>query len=171
MQMRSLVLRLRLSAAWRETVPCYGRACLTGTLVTAGCGGAITPASRPASQSPSPPGPTRDFARIEGELFSALNTARTKPSTVAAWLEDLSRDFTGTRLKRPISLSDNIDYAPMSSGRDVIESLVVDDGVPDRGHRRNIYEPSARFVGIACGPHPKCTAACVIVQAGGVTAR
>jgi uncharacterized protein YkwD len=59
----------------------------------------------------------------------------------------------------------------MMSGRDVIESLIVDDGVPDRGHRRNIYEPSSGFVGIACGPHPKYTATCVIVQAGGVTAK
>jgi uncharacterized protein YkwD len=189
---------------------------------------------------------SRDYARIEREVLSSLNTARTSPATVAGWLEELSHDFTGNRLKRPawpiavqtsegvaavreaiaalraqsavpalslsaplsaaardqamdlgrtgatshtgsdgstvttrvaryatwrLSLSENIDYAPMMSGRDVIESLIVDDGVPDRGHRRNIYEPTSRFVGIACGPHPKYTATCVIVQAGGVTAK
>jgi uncharacterized protein YkwD len=70
-----------------------------------------------------------------------------------------------------VSISENIDYAPMVSGRDVIESLIVDDGVRDRGHRRNIFEPSARVVGIACGPHPRFTASCVIVQAGGITSR
>ncbi|MEO5568546.1 MAG: CAP domain-containing protein [Gemmatimonadaceae bacterium] len=79
---------------------------------------------------------------------------------------------TATRVARygtwQISLSENIDFAPMVHGRDVIESLLIDDGVRDRGHRRNIYEPSARLVGIACGPHPKFTATCVIVQAGGI---
>lgn len=79
---------------------------------------------------------------------------------------------TATRVARygtwQTSLSENIDYAPMVHGRDVIESLLIDDGVRDRGHRRNIYEASARLVGIACGPHPKFTATCVIVQAGGM---
>ena len=70
-----------------------------------------------------------------------------------------------------ISIAENIDYQPMVRGRDVIESLLVDDGVPDRGHRRNIYQSSARLVGIACGPHPKYEAMCVIVQTGGLAAR
>lgn len=70
-----------------------------------------------------------------------------------------------------ISIAENIDYQPMVRGRDVIESLLVDDGVSDRGHRRNIYQSSARFVGIACGPHAKYGAMCVIVQTGGVTAK
>jgi hypothetical protein len=59
----------------------------------------------------------------------------------------------------------------MVRGRDVVESLLVDDGVPDRGHRRNIYQASARLVGIACGPHPRYEAMCVIVQTGGITAK
>lgn len=56
----------------------------------------------------------------------------------------------------------------MIRGRDVIESLLVDDGVPGRGHRHNIYQASAKLVGIACGPHPQYEAMCVIVQTGGV---
>jgi uncharacterized protein YkwD len=67
-----------------------------------------------------------------------------------------------------VTVNENIDYAPMVSGRNVIESLLIDDGVRDRGHRRNIYSPVVRAVGIACGPHPRYTATCVIVQAGGV---
>ena len=70
-----------------------------------------------------------------------------------------------------ISIAENIDYQPMVRGRDVIESLLVDDGVADRGHRRNIYQSSARLVGIACGPHPKYGAMCVIVQTGGISAK
>lgn len=67
-----------------------------------------------------------------------------------------------------ISINENIDYQPMRDGREVIESLLIDDGVRDRAHRRNIYEPSSRRVGIACGPHPRFGAMCVIVEAGGV---
>ena len=82
---------------------------------------------------------------------------------------------TATRVNRyatwQVSLAENIDYQPMVRGRDVIESLIVDDGVPDRGHRRNVFQSSARFVGIACGPHPKYEAMCVIVQTGGISAR
>ncbi len=82
---------------------------------------------------------------------------------------------TRTRVERygtwQTSLSENIDYSPMVSGSDVVENLIVDDGVADRGHRRNIYDATAKFVGIACGPHPRFTATCVIVQAGGVTAK
>jgi uncharacterized protein YkwD len=82
---------------------------------------------------------------------------------------------TGTRVGRyarwQVSLSENIDYGPFATGREVIENLIVDDGVPNRGHRRNIYDPTARVVGIACGPHPKYNASCVIVQAGAVTSK
>jgi uncharacterized protein YkwD len=70
-----------------------------------------------------------------------------------------------------ISIAENIDYQPMVRGRDVIESLLVDDGVRDRGHRRNIFQSSARLVGIACGPHPRYEAMCVIVQTGGISAK
>jgi uncharacterized protein YkwD len=70
-----------------------------------------------------------------------------------------------------ISINENIDYQPMLSGREVIESLLIDDGVRDRGHRRNIFEATSRMVGVACGPHPRYTATCVIIQAGGMTAK
>ena len=69
------------------------------------------------------------------------------------------------------SISENIDYSPSASGTEVIENLLVDDGVPDRGHRKNIFDPTARLVGIACAPHPRYTTVCVIVQTGGFVAK
>lgn len=66
-----------------------------------------------------------------------------------------------------VSLSENIGYSPVVHGREVIENLIIDDGVSDRGHRRNIYDPSATLVGIACGPHARYSVNCVMVQAGG----
>jgi uncharacterized protein YkwD len=77
----------------------------------------------------------------------------------------------GRYAKWQVSLSENIDYGPFATGREVVENLIVDDGVPNRGHRRNLYDPTAHVVGIACGPHPKYNASCVIVQAGRVTSK
>jgi hypothetical protein len=48
---------------------------------------------------------------------------------------------------------------------DVIRQLVVDDGVPGRGHRRAIFAGNLRYAGVACGPHPKFRTMCVIDMA------
>jgi uncharacterized protein YkwD len=81
----------------------------------------------------------------------------------------------GTRIARygtwGVSYSENVDYGSVSSGREVIIDLLVDDGVPGRGHRTNIFDPSARVAGVACGPHPKYGVACVIDQTGAFTAK
>jgi len=47
------------------------------------------------------------------------------------------------------------------TAKDVVVSLIVDDGVPGRGHRENIFEPDFLVVGIACGPHPEWRTICV----------
>ena len=50
------------------------------------------------------------------------------------------------------------------SGRaeDVILQLIVDDGVPDRGHRRILFNPAYTLVGAACAPHPVWRTVCVL---------
>ncbi|KQS01409.1 hypothetical protein ASG11_17185 [Sphingomonas sp. Leaf357] len=48
------------------------------------------------------------------------------------------------------------------SAEAVVRQLVVDDGVPGRGHRRTILSPELRFAGIWCGPHARYGAMCVI---------
>ena len=45
---------------------------------------------------------------------------------------------------------------------DVILQLIVDDGVPDRGHRRILFSPAYTLVGAACAPHPVWRTACVL---------
>jgi len=40
-----------------------------------------------------------------------------------------------------------------SSAYDAIFQLIVDDGVPNRGHRLNIFSPNYQDVGIFEGPH------------------
>lgn len=61
-------------------------------------------------------------------------------------------------------LSENIAYGPPTA-REVVVGLIVDDGVPDRGHRTNLFDPLVRVVGVSCGRHPRFSVMCVIVHA------
>ncbi len=66
------------------------------------------------------------------------------------------------------SIAENIAYGP-DDGRDVVLQLIVDDGVPGRGHRANIFSPDFRLAGVACGPHPTYDTVCVIDFGGGTS--
>jgi uncharacterized protein YkwD len=48
------------------------------------------------------------------------------------------------------------------TGREIVISLLVDDGVPSRGHRANIMDPAYRVVGVALGPHKTIRTMCTI---------
>ncbi len=63
-------------------------------------------------------------------------------------------------------VSENIQYGRAATGRDVIADLLIDDGVADRGHRRNALDPNVRVAGVSCGRHATYEQMCVIVHAG-----
>ncbi len=44
----------------------------------------------------------------------------------------------------------------------VVRQLIVDDGVPQRGHRALLFSPTYRAAGAACGPHARHASMCVI---------
>ncbi len=54
------------------------------------------------------------------------------------------------------------------TARDVVRQLVVDAGVPNRGHRRDIFGRNYQAAGVACGPHAKWEKMCVIEFAGAI---
>lgn len=50
------------------------------------------------------------------------------------------------------------------SARGVVPQLLVDDGVPDRGHRVRLLRADYRHAGVACGTHPVYRTMCVILM-------
>lgn len=68
-----------------------------------------------------------------------------------------------------IGYAENVGYGDyrVDDAGEVIVQMIVDDGVPGRGHRLNLFDVTYRLVGIACRPHPLRKMVCVIDFAGG----
>ena len=63
-------------------------------------------------------------------------------------------------------IGENIAFG-IASARGMIMNLIIDDGVPGRGHRKNLFDPQFRVVGVACGPHKTMQIMCVMMFAEG----
>jgi uncharacterized protein YkwD len=60
-----------------------------------------------------------------------------------------------------------IGFGPEPSA--VVIDLIVDDGVPERGHRKILLNENLRIAGAACGPHTVYRTVCVIDLADNLT--
>lgn len=60
---------------------------------------------------------------------------------------------------------ENIAYG-MYTPRQIVVNLIVDAGVGDRGHRKNIFCSRFGVAGVACGPHSRWGTMCVMDFAG-----
>jgi uncharacterized protein YkwD len=61
--------------------------------------------------------------------------------------------------------AENISYG-YDDPRDVVRQLIVDSGVPSRGHRANIFSRGHQALGVACGGHEAYGVMCVLDFAG-----
>ncbi len=68
--------------------------------------------------------------------------------------------------KWEVRIAENIVYGGKTAQQIVI-LLLIDDGVIDRGHRKNFLNPDFRMAGVAIGSHPKYDIMSVIDLAGG----
>jgi uncharacterized protein YkwD len=66
--------------------------------------------------------------------------------------------------------AENISYG-YRTPRQVVQQLIVDSGVPGRGHRQNLFGRSYQSAGVACGRHRNYGSMCVIDFAGAIVRR
>lgn len=57
-------------------------------------------------------------------------------------------------------IGESCDFGNLN-GRDIIISLIVDDGVSNRGHRINLFSTDFKKVGVACSFHSEYKVCCV----------
>jgi uncharacterized protein YkwD len=83
--------------------------------------------------------------------------------------EGRDRSHAGERIARygnvAGSWGENVSYGK-SSARDVVLALIIDDGLPGRKHRANIFNPNFNFAGAAFGPHARFGTMCNMDFAG-----
>jgi uncharacterized protein YkwD len=88
--------------------------------------------------------------------------------------EGKDRSHAGQRIARygmaSGSWGENISYGK-SSARDVVLALIIDDGLPARKHRQNIFNPGFNFAGAAFGRHARFGTVCSMDFAAGYAER
>jgi uncharacterized protein YkwD len=88
--------------------------------------------------------------------------------------EGRDRSHAGQRIARYGTCmggwAENISYGK-SSARDVVLALIIDDGLPARKHRKNIFNPNYNVAGAAFGPHARFRTMCSMDFAGGYAER
>jgi uncharacterized protein YkwD len=88
--------------------------------------------------------------------------------------EGRDRTHAGDRIARYGTFTggwgENISYGK-STARDVVLALIIDDGLPARKHRKNIFNPYFNFAGAAFGRHAKFGTVCSMDFAGGYAER
>ncbi len=66
-----------------------------------------------------------------------------------------------------VTIAENIDFGG-ETAEAVVSDLVIDDGNMNRGHRKNMFNPELKVVGIATGSHAEYKHLAVCVFAGGI---
>jgi uncharacterized protein YkwD len=113
-------------------------------------------------ESAAPVGP---LAWNEGLFLAARDHAWDQSRTAATGHAGSDGSSMSQRIERYRawvgSIAENIDYGD-SEARRIIINLIVDDGVPGRGHRHNIFDRDYRVAGAAISTHRIYRSMCVI---------
>jgi len=80
----------------------------------------------------------------------------------------------GTRIKRygdwDIAAAENIHFGKTPNGlHEAVIALVIDDGVPSRGHRNNIFNEKLKYLGVGIAGHTVYGQCVVVDYCGGIT--
>jgi uncharacterized protein YkwD len=112
--------------------------------------------------------PVHPLTSSKGMSKGATDHAMDQGATGAFGHEGRDGSFAGERVNRygewQGSVGENIAYGH-GSAREIVAGLIVDDGVADRSHRTNIFDPDFFIAGVAFGHHPKYRTICVITFA------
>ena len=68
------------------------------------------------------------------------------------------------------NIAENIDFGS-ETAQEVLLSLIVDDGVPTRGHRETIFNPELNFMGVGRREHTEYGVLTVIDYCGGISGK
>lgn len=66
-------------------------------------------------------------------------------------------------------IAENLEFGSQQTGESpssVIEQLIIDDGVPTRGHRISIFNPELGQAAISCGSHTVYSSMCTLTYGG-----
>lgn len=106
--------------------------------------------------------------KVDKELYKASKDHAEDQSKTTAKVGHYGKDRSNplTRIKRYYkgmftSVAENIAYG-QGEARDIVMQLLIDDGVPNRGHRENIMNPTFDACGVSIQKHPKYQYVCVI---------
>lgn len=109
--------------------------------------------------------PAVDPLEFSANIAQAAKAHATEQRNGAVGHVSANGDRVSDRLAKSgvesISVGENIDYGS-TSAQEVIVSLIVDDGVPDRGHRISLFRPEWTAAGAGCGPHASIRTVCVV---------
>jgi len=113
--------------------------------------------------------PFRPFSASKGLSQAAKDQAKDQGKTGATGHDGSDGSSPFVRMNRygkwKKTAGENCAYGP-DNARQIVIQLIVDDGVPSRGHRLNIFNSAFGTVGIAVGPHPRFGFVCVMDLAG-----
>lgn len=101
----------------------------------------------------------------KGLTLAARDHAKDQAKTGATGHTGSDGSTPKTRLNRygkwGISAGENISYG-YGEAKGIVASFLIDDGVPSRGHRKNLLSDSFQFVGVAVETHPVFGYLCVM---------